>query len=166
MTNEPTTDADPFARLVRTHRLIEERLVSLERASRDLTDAARRTAGLETIADILVFFSQEGAQHNDDEEGSLFPQLRGLPEFKQMLDAFDVQHRMNDDALAELVAAARAFAPGAEAKVRHLAFRFAEMYRGHIMGEERVLFPAATKALAPDVIAQMGAEMTARDVRR
>ncbi len=140
--------------------------MSLERASKDLTDAERRAAGLATIADVLVFFSQEGARHDDDEEQTLFPRLRGLPDFKQMLDAFDVQHRMNDDALAELVAAARAFAPGAEAKVRHLAFRFAEMYRGHIMGEERALFPAAAKALAPDAHAQMAAEMSERDVRR
>ena len=162
MANDSTRHDDPFARLVHAHGLIEEQLVHLERAADALRDAAHRAPALEAIADVLTFFSLAGAQHNDDEERTLFPRLRGLPAFTQMLDAFDVQHRMNDAAFAQLVAAARGFAPGAEAKIRDLAFRFADMHRGHIIAEERALFPLAAKALAPDVVAQMGVEMSAR----
>jgi hemerythrin-like domain-containing protein len=149
---------DPFAQLVREHREIEARVTALERSA----DAA----ALDAVAEILAYFDGPAALHNADEHDTLFPQLRPLEGFAQMLGAFEFQHQMNDTAYADLCAAFRAFAPHAPARLRAAAHRFAELQRAHITAEERALFPAAARALSAQAIQSMQHEMTARRAAR
>jgi len=68
---------------------------------------------------------------------------------------------MNDAAGQELVACVEGFAERSR-ELRRLAVRFAEMHCGHIIAEERAIFPTAASALSREVIAEMGREMQER----
>ena len=56
----------------------------------------------------------------------------------------------------------RTFKDGDEAEVLVLARRFADVYRAHILVEDKELFPRAAKELSAEAIAEMGAEMEGR----
>jgi len=156
------TDSDPFAQLLDAHRDIETRVTELERAADEVGDSAKSAAALEAIAKVLEWFEGPGALHQADEEQTLFGQVRPLPAFAQMLAAFEFQHQMNDTTFAQLRAALKGFSPGAAPKLRELAHMFAEMQRAHMIAEERVLFPLASKTLSPEALVSMHREMAAR----
>lgn len=159
---DPKSPLDPFARLERAHREIEARVAELERAADQTNQDALRTRALESLAASLAYFRGPGAIHHADEEHTLFPRLRPLEGFAQMLAAFDFQHQMNDTAFAELQAAFDAYQPGASSRLPELAHRFAELQRAHILAEERVLLPQAARALTRDEVRQIGDEMARR----
>jgi pyridoxamine 5'-phosphate oxidase len=162
MSHDADSDEDPFAQLVRTHRDIEARVAELERAAAELPHEERRGAALEAIADVLSYFEGPGAIHHAHEEQTLFPLLRPLEAFGQMLAAFDMQHEMNDAAYAKLRAVLTDFAPAAAPQALSLARRFADLQRAHIIAEERALFPMAARMLSPAAIADMRRAMAAR----
>lgn len=160
MAQDTTAISDPFAELLRAHRAIEARIGQLETAGRQLADEAQRAAALATVKDVLAFFEGPGALHHADEERSLFPLLRPLKRFDQMLDAFDAQHQMNDETHAQLRQAVAD--PSSIKALRSLLGRFVEMHRGHMFAEEQALFPKAAEALSPEAREQLATEMTAR----
>jgi hemerythrin-like domain-containing protein len=161
---EPSGDF--FAALLRDHAEIERRLAELDRAALVLSRTEIDHAALEVVRATLGYFSSEGARHEAHEEQTLFPRLRPLPEFAQILSALEFQHRMNGSAARELAACAERFAPGSGRELRFLAYRFAEMHRGHAVAEERALFPLAASRLAPEAQAEMVREMRARNAAR
>lgn len=150
-----------FAQLRQDHARLEACLKELDRvagASSRIEDAP----ALDIAAETLRFFATEGARHEEHEERTLFPRLRPLPEFKQILSALEFQHRMNaveGRALAECVAR---FAPEKARELRRLAGRFADANRGHMIAEERALFDLAAARLAPAVLDEMSRELFAR----
>jgi hemerythrin-like domain-containing protein len=148
-----------FGNLQRAHARIEERLQELEQAADTLADPARAPSALEAMAGVLDFFSTFGVQHQDDEEKTLFPRLRSLPDFAKMLEAFDFQHRMAETEQRALAARVRDFSPAGAAEVRTQAHRFAEVHRAHILAEERGLFPLAEKHLPRHVLVEMDREL-------
>jgi hemerythrin-like domain-containing protein len=161
--NQPTDlNQDPFAELLRAHQDIEAHVSELERAADEAGDGTKSAAALATIGEVIAFFEGPGAIHQADEEQTLFPRLRPLATFAQMLAAFDFQHQLTDTTLAQLRTAFRGFSPGAAPKLRQVARQFAEMQRAHMMAEERALFPLAAQALPPEVIVHMREEMAAR----
>jgi len=163
MANETTKEQGEFlASLVRDHARIEASLVVLERAAAGAGKGGD-AAALGVIVQILGFFATEGARHEAHEELTLFPRLRSLPEFKQILSALHFQHEMNAAEGKQLAACVERFVPGSEGELRRLAHRFAEMHRGHAMAEERALFPLAATVLSPEVMAEMGREVQARN---
>jgi hemerythrin-like domain-containing protein len=153
---------DFFACLAQDHARIEARLEALERAADAVSKSESDAAALGIVAGTLDFFSTEGAHHEAHEELTLFPRLRPLPAFKQILSALEFQHRMNADEEQKLSACVHRFAPGDGRELRRLALRFAEMQRAHAMAEERAMFPLAASSLSPQVIAEMGREMLDR----
>ena len=88
------------------------------------------------------------------------------PEFAQILSALEFQHRMNATAAQEFSACVQKFAPGGGRELRRLAYRFAEMHRGHAVAEERALFPLAATRLSPKVLLELGGEMRQRNAAR
>ena len=159
-----STDAEQtftgfFGTLQQAHARIEERLQELERAAEAVGDPSRTLQALGVMTDVLDFFSTFGVQHTDDEEKTLFPRLRTLPDFAKMLDAFDFQHRMAETEQAALAAKIRDFTPAKAGQVRELAHRFVEVQRAHILAEERGLFPAAEKGLPRRVLVEMSLEL-------
>jgi len=156
-------ECDFFAALVREHAGFEARLQALDRAADSVSRTESDAAALGVIAETLDFFATEGARHEEHEELTLFPRLRPLPEFKQILVAMDFQHRMNGAAGRELAACVDRFAQGSGRELRRLATRFVEMHRGHAIAEERALFPLAASMLSPQVVAEMDREKLERN---
>jgi hemerythrin-like domain-containing protein len=157
-----TPSPDFFATLLAFHARIEEQVRALEKASDLIVAGGERAAALATVAGVLDFFRTAGALHQADEEQSLFPRLRPLPAFRMIVSALETQHKMSDDAQRELAELVPRFTPADGETLRRFAYRFAEMQRGHLIAEERALFPLATKALAPDVLAELGREQQTR----
>jgi hemerythrin-like domain-containing protein len=157
----PTTNVpgDFFAELLQDHARIEVHLKALDQAAATLSRVEQDGAALEVVAGTLRFFATEGARHEAHEELTLFPRLRRLSEFKQILSALEFQHRMNDTASQELSACVEHFALGSGRELRRLAYRFAEMHRGHAIAEERALFPLAASRLSLGELAEMGREL-------
>jgi hemerythrin-like domain-containing protein len=153
---------DFFATLVKDHAGIEARLKELDQAALALSRAAGDAAALEVVSRTLAFFETDGARHEADEELSLLPRLRPLPEFRQILTAMDFQHKMNDAAEQELAACVAKFAPERGRELLRLVLRFVEMHRGHMFAEERAVFPTAASGLSRDDLAEMGREMQDR----
>lgn len=153
---------DLFAGLVQDHARFEVRLLALMHAADTLSKTESSAADLEVIAGTLAFFATEGARHEEIEELILFPRIRPLPAFKQILSALEFQHGMNRAAAAELSACVEGFASGSGRELRRLAVRFVEMQRGHAVAEERALFPLAASTLSPPVVAEMRREWSER----
>jgi len=154
---------DFFADLTQDHARMETRLAALLRAAGTVGTAESSDAALAVVHATLDFLATEGARHEAHEELTLFPRLRSLPEFKQILSALEFQHRMNNTATDELAACLDGFAPEKSRELRRLAVRFVEMYRGHAVAEERALFPLAASVLSPKVLAEMGRELQERN---
>jgi hemerythrin-like domain-containing protein len=143
-------DLDPFARLLNTHRRIEERLAALEHAAGQ--------ADLATMADVLGFFDRAGARHHEDEERSLFPRLRDVPALAPLVASLEEEHRAHEAARVDLEKAQAAGGAG----VRLAVQGFASLYRAHIAREETELFPAARAALDEPTQHAIATEMTDR----
>jgi len=155
------------------HRRIEHFLAVLRRAleryaKRELDDEcsnALRTA--------QRYFREGAPRHTEDEEVSLFPRLRALgrENLRELLDAADCLEREHEE--AERIHAAvdaridrwlgglrltpdeaRAMASDLDALDR--------LYSQHIAFEDRVLFPAAARALGREAMRRIGEEMAAR----
>ena len=156
---------DFFTYLVNTHACIEERLKEMERATAKVNAAGPGDADIQAIAGVLDFFSGAGARHQDDEELTLFPRLRPHQAFAQILNALEVQHQMCNEAQRNLAGLVGQFSPGDGKRLDAFASRFAEMQRGHMIAEERALFPLAARTLSRTAIAEMTAEMRERPSR-
>lgn len=160
-------DRDPFARLENTHRRIEERLETLERAASEL-DSVERMRALGDVYDAVRFFARGAARHHEDEELSLFPRLARVSELAPLLATLEAEHRTHDAVYAELAALVDSFPSDVgpeladEARLTALAHRLSEVYRAHIEREERELFPAARRALDAGACAEIAEEMEAR----
>jgi hemerythrin-like domain-containing protein len=160
---DPGSDACGFFEtLTREHAAIEQHLRDLDRAAESASRAQGDAAALDRIALILRFFAREGALHEEHEELTLFPRLRPLRDFRQILSAMEFQHRMNADAERELAAFLEDVPTGAGRELRRLAGRFAELQRGHAIAEERAVFPLAAAALTPGELAEMARELRER----
>ncbi len=163
----------PFELMSDCHRRIEHFLAVLRRAleryaKRELDDEcsnALRTA--------QRYFREGAPRHTEDEEVSLFPRLRALgrENLRELLDAADRLEREHEE--AERIHAAvdaridrwlgglrltpdeaRAMASDLDALDR--------LYSQHIAFEDRVLFPAAARALGREAMRRIGEEMAAR----
>jgi len=155
--------ADFFPRLLQDHAQIEMRLKRLDAASTAIARNELDPEALAQVAETLAYFAADGARHEAHEEETLFPRLRALPEFRQILSALEFQHKMTASEGRALADCLQGFEPGRGPELRRLAYRFAEMHRGHAIAEERALFPLAASQLTPQVQAEMVRELLARN---
>jgi hemerythrin-like domain-containing protein len=148
---------DPFERLVRCHRRLEECLDDLARAVREKNVVALR--------DVSAFFDRQLRRHEVDEERSLFPRLAASENvtLRSLAARLENEHRDHEALHARLERIRRALerdddtsdlAPCAEA--------IAAAYRTHIHEEEKTLFPLARAELPPVVLDAIAREMEER----
>ncbi len=162
---------DPFARLENTHRRIEERLATLERAASEL-DGVERMRALDDVYDVVAFFARAAARHHEDEEKSLFPRLAAVADLEPLVRSLADEHREHDAVYGEIAALVGAFPTDVgperadEARLAALARRLSDVYRAHIDREEKELFPAARRALDAAACEEMAEEMEARRGQR
>jgi hemerythrin-like domain-containing protein len=154
---------DFFTVLAQDHARFEGRLQALLHAAEALSRTGSNDAARDVIVGTLDFFATEGAQHEEIEEATLFPRIRALPQFQQILSALEFQHRMNRAEGAQLRACLDRVMPGSSGDLRRLALRFVEMHRAHALGEERALFPLAASVLSPATIEDMSREARQRN---
>ena len=155
---------DPFAQLERSHRRLEERLEDLTWAAREARSAA---ADVDAIRDVAAFFARAVRRHEEDEESSLFPRVRGRAEIDPLLDRLATEHREHLalharlDGIIEKLDVAPDEAT-AIADLTEVAAALAYAYRSHIDVEERTLFPAARAALDGEALEAIAREMQER----
>jgi len=152
-----TGDLDPFEQLLRSHRRLEERLTDLPVAAKDL-DGPRRAEALAYIEDTLAWMGRAVRRHEEDEERSLFPRLRGRPELDALINKLAGEHQLHEQLQAELGAVAATDA----ARARALVDELTAVYATHIREEETELFPGARTVLLPEELAAICTEMDAR----
>jgi hemerythrin-like domain-containing protein len=149
-----------LALLVEDHARMETRLAALVQSLDSVRNGGDVDAHFALAAATLDFFESEGAVHESLEENLLFPRLGRLPQFKQVLSALEFQHRMNRTEGEQLRACVDRRATGPE--LRRAAVRFIEMHRGHVVAEERALFPLVSSTLTPQELEALDAEARKR----
>jgi hemerythrin-like domain-containing protein len=155
---------DPFEQLERSHRRLEERLEDLTWVAREARGAA---ADVDAIRDVVAFFARAVRRHEEDEESSLFPRLRGVAELDAIIERLAAEHKEHLALHARLEPLITTLdrTPDDQAAIEQLA-QVAEAlvhaYRSHVDAEERTLFPAARAALDADALAAIAMEMQAR----
>ena len=140
--------------LTTEHRAIERMLAVLESA------AARLEAGEPVRPDVFreaLDFVRNFADrcHHGKEEENLFPRLEelGVPREGGPLGVMLSEHDEGRAFIGAIAAAVDAYEGGDEAAARTIASNasgYVDLLRGHILKEERVLFPMADQVLSAD----------------
>jgi hemerythrin-like domain-containing protein len=159
-TDPAGSPGDIVALLVQDHARMETRLAALVESMNALGRGGDVDLHFGLVADTLDFFATEGGVHESLEETLLFPCIRALPQFGQILSALEFQHRMNRVEAEALRGCVDRRAAGTE--LRRISVRFVEMHRGHVVAEERALFPLLPSALAPKVLEEIDVEARKR----
>jgi hemerythrin-like domain-containing protein len=156
---------DPLGMLAACHRRIERELATLDRLQRHLPefgcDHASRTAALA----VMKYFDGAAPNHHLDEEESLFPRLRALPDIRAeaLIDALERDHGALASAWRRLRPLLASIAAGVRANLSpKQVSELSVAYVAHIAREESALIPLAAQALDADALRQIGREMAAR----
>jgi len=144
---------------MREHRFIEELLSSLE-VFVDQLEVDQQEAR-KTIADFAEFFREFADRwHHGKEEDQLFAALgdHGFPRDAGPLLVMVGEHNIGRQRIKELGAIASGEGPLSEEELRQTrasAGAFISMLRMHIQKEDAILFPAAERALPPEVLDEL-----------
>ncbi len=164
--------SDPTGLMADCHRRIEMFLSTLGAAAeldgRQLAEDERRA-----LDGALRYFREAAPKHNTDEEESLLPRLRSMPDPEVRSTLADVarleqEHRWAAPLHAEIDRLGQQWlSDGQLTHQRAQAFlsgvgKLASMYRTHIEFEDNVLFPLANRVLSSSQRAEMAQEMAKR----
>jgi iron-sulfur cluster repair protein YtfE (RIC family) len=144
-----------FQILLTCHEHIGQRLGTLEEVGRSLLEAELfNEHHLACLCDVLAFLDTAIPIHSADEEQSLFPRLKALPEFAghpgaTPMDCMEAEHAQHAELKAQLKAAIVKRNPAAAGRC---AMTLAGEYRSHIQKEEEVLYPMATEMLTEGAV--------------
>ena len=164
--------SDPTALLSDCHRKIEMFLGSLERVA-PLLDKPLQEDARSTLESALRYFREAAPKHTADEEESLFPRMRKLPDpdtksALSKLDALEDDHRRAESLHAEVEALGQRClqqghisATEAE-RFRQAVAELAAIYKEHIRIEDDLVFPIAGRTLSQAEKAAISVEMAGR----
>ena len=121
----------------------------------------------------LRYFRESAPKHTADEEESLFPRLQGLKDEElqsalMRVGELERDHREADGLHRRVEELGTAWLEANElggselAEFRSAVTRLGNIYPHHIEIEDRILFPAAARALSLEQKAQIAAEMAGR----
>jgi len=148
---------DPFERLTRSHRRLEERLEDLERGAREKNVA--------TLRDVCAFLDRQVRRHEADEEGSLFPRIAKTTNetLRVLAERLAREHRTHEALHARLERATDALERDDDATdLAGAADAITVAYRAHLREEEQTLFPLTRSELTSEELAAMAREMDER----
>jgi hemerythrin-like domain-containing protein len=164
--------SDPTGLMSDCHRRIEMFLNALRAGAafngRRLTEDERRA-----LDAALRYFREAAPKHNADEEESLFPRLRSVPDPEVHsaladLTRLEEEHRWAAPLHAEVDRLGQRWLlegrlAADEARTFQSALgKLGSMYRTHIGFEDRILFPLAARVLSPAQSAEIAQEMANR----
>lgn len=169
-TGAPDTSAcarlGAFEILAHGHEHLAQRLGLLAALAGELErDPRLDERRLAVLADVLTFIDTVVPLHGADEEQTLFPRLRALPEFRVSHGhtPMDCMEREHVEHRALLAALKRDVLLRRPADVARAARAVASAYREHMAREDEVLFPWAREQLAdPAELERMAGEMRQR----
>lgn len=164
--------SDPTGLMSDCHRRVEMFLGALSKIG-GLDDRPLTQDEHTDLDKALRYFREAAPKHTADEEESLFPRLRRIPdtEVKSALDALarlEEDHRWAAPLHAQVEQIGQQWLVGgrlsAEQKdtFRAAVAKLTSMYRAHIEVEERLVFPLAARVLSKEEKSAMAREMTGR----
>ena len=162
---------DPIGMLKDCHRRIEQFLhvlcLVVERApGRPLSEEEAAA-----VKSALNYFRVGGQRHTADEEESLFPRMRAEQATASALkeiEALETDHRQADDLHAAVENLYTSWLEGKPLsadelqQLRAATERLKQLYQGHILIEENLVFPRAAEGLDRAALAEIGQEFRAR----
>ncbi len=165
----PTFDT-PLAMMAACHRRIERRLDQLMHIADRLEEPAleRHAEALRVLEEVRRHFATAGVNHTQDEERTLFPMLRAMPDaaLQDLLDVLLSDHQVIDAMHVELDQLCERLQKGVKPediiRLRALASDLKVHYDRHIRQEDEHVLPKAMALLNPVQIAQLGADMRRR----
>ncbi len=160
----------PLAMMEACHRRIERRLDQLMHIADRLSepDTARHAEALRVLEEVRRHFATAGVHHTADEEETLFPMLKALPDsgLDALLEVLESDHRVIDAMHVELDALCdklqQEVSPEDIDALRALASDLKVHYDRHIHQEDAQIMPKAAVLLKPEQLATLGAEMRRR----
>jgi len=153
--------------LLRCHRKTEDRIAVLHRAAEALDVNEDDREARDAVIEVAGFVETSIARHEQDEEMSLFPLLRGNADAAPILETLareHVEHQRLHDHLSDIANAIEANRLRSRhvAELAEIAGAMERSYRHHIQLEEGELFPLARAALTPDQLRTAAADMQTR----
>jgi hemerythrin-like domain-containing protein len=159
---------DPIGMLKDCHRRIERFVNLLARVADQASGRALTIDERHAVEAALRYFRESGPRHNSDEEQSLFPRLKDMPDVEAEITRLAGEHQEADALHAETTELFTAWlggqTPGSEDArgLREMTHRLAELYREHIGIEEDHVFPHAARSLDPATLEAIGREFQQR----
>ena len=159
---------DPLGMLKDCHRRIERFVSLLGRIAAQANGRALTIDERQAVEAALRYFRESGPRHTHDEEQSLFPRLKDMPDVKADILRLAGEHQEADELHSEVNDLFTAWLDGRtpnseEARgLREMTQRLADLYREHIGLEEEHVFPVAAQSLDSETIAAMGREFQSR----
>ena len=149
---------NPTGLLSDCHRRIEMFMQVLEGVAKTM-DSPPGEEIRQSLDKALRYFREAAPKHTADEEQSLFPRLRALasPELSsalEKLEELELDHRWSEplhlriDQLGQAYLSKGRLSETQLADFRDAVARLSQMYLRHIALEDKILFPAAAKALS------------------
>ena len=162
----------PFELLAACHDRLRASLGLLDRLAQHLQAQGADAAAAQAAQDLLRYFDVAAPLHHQDEELHVFPALerQGEPQVLVLCKTLRQQHEEMREQWLQLrqqllgLQAAQALPPTNPdwAGFDAAAQRFIELQQAHLESEDGLIFPAASRALAPQQQAEIGREMAAR----
>jgi hemerythrin-like domain-containing protein len=167
-----STFQDPTGFMSDCHRRIEMFMRTLSTAA-EFEGRRLSIDESQALEAALRYFREAAPKHNADEEESLFPRLRSLPDIEVQrvlgdLDRLEQEHRWAVPLHTEIDRLGQQWlSSGDLGKDEVCAFqsaiqKLAAMYRTHIYFEESALFPIAIRVLSPAQTADIALDMAKR----
>jgi len=164
---------EPIALMMDCHRRIEGFLAILERVADRFAGSPLDAEATRAMRMALGYFKTAAPRHAADEEDSLFPALRALDrddlaDLLERAEALEAQHRRAETLHDHVHERAERWLKEGSLDAHSLESLRGDLaslrtlYREHIDFEDRVLFPAAARALDREDIQRIGTEMAAR----
>jgi hemerythrin-like domain-containing protein len=164
---------DPIGLLSDCHRRIERFLSALISVAAQARGGELTKEHREAVEVALRYFKQAAPRHTADEEESLFPRIRRLPEEEARdvvarLESLNEGHATAADAHLQVeVTFDRWLSEGRLSsqdwhKLNELLAELSEFYRGHMAIEEGEIFPLAARLLSKEDLQRIGREMAER----
>ncbi len=165
---------DPMGLLSDCHRRLERFLNLLITVTEHAHGGELSTEQREALETSLRYFYEAAPKHTSDEEDSLFPRLRAVPDprvqaaLNRRVEALEADHRAAAVDHAEVDKLGRRWLADGHltaGETRELAARLHELqalYERHIAVEDDEIFPLAREVLPADDLAQIGEEMARR----
>jgi hemerythrin-like domain-containing protein len=162
---------NPLGVLSDCHRRIEQFLMVLIKVCDTAGGAPMVPPEITAMQTALEYFRNAAPKHTADEEDSLFPRLRAVPDGQAVLDcmaALESDHEAAKRDHEKVDAFAREWLhigildPRDLREMKQALERLARMYALHIAIEDRDLFPLAARVLPAETLAEVGREMAER----